>query len=57
MRNEIFFVEKWGKGRYTAYTSIGSNEYLDIHGPDGSYITTIHLDETDSFIDNFIANN
>lgn len=55
--NEIFFVETFGKGRYTAYTSIGNNEYLDIHGPDGSYITTIHLDETDSFIDNFIANN
>ena len=54
---EIFFVENFSKGRYTAYTSVGSDEYLDIHGPDGSFVTTIHLDETDRFIDNFIARN
>ena len=54
---EIFFVENFSKGRYTAYTSVDSDEYLDIHGPDGSFIITIHLDETDSFIDNFIARN
>lgn len=40
---------------FAVYVSVGSDEYLDIHNQDGSFIATISPDEAESFINNFSA--
>ena len=48
--NEINFYSN-----FVAYVSVGSDEYLDIHNEDGSFIATISPDEAESFISNHSA--
>ena len=38
-----------------AFVSVGSDEYLDIHNQDGSFIATISPDEAEGFINNYSA--
>ena len=38
-----------------AFVSVSSDEYLDIHNQDGSFIATISPDEAESFISNHSA--
>jgi hypothetical protein len=40
---------------FVAYVSVGSDEYLDIHNQDGSFVATISPDEAESFVNNHSA--
>jgi len=36
---------------FVAYVTVGGSEYLDIHSENGEFISCIHTDETDRFLD------
>ena len=40
---------------FAVYVSVGSDEYLDIHNQDGSFVATISPDEAESFVNNHSA--
>ena len=53
MEKALFEIEF--NSNFVAYVSLGSDEYLDIHKQDGSFIATISPDEAESFISNYSA--
>ena len=36
---------------FVAYVTVGGSEYLDIHSENGEFISCIHAEETDRFLD------
>ena len=36
---------------FVAYVTVGGSEHLDIHSENGEFVSCIHTDETDRFLD------